>query len=336
MALMLLPGSIHDDSDSHELRESDDEELLNGSSRVRTHDERATIESDYSPSVEQHLKCRCVGNSGPDVNVQILLSSLPRDMEADTDHPVSASSHILPTGGMVTGACVSTQPSVEPNFPPTEARDSIQGLGGRQAARQMTDLNPSQSSLPSSGCSTGPFLEHQPPKSNGQHCRMKHQTYAMPINDQGIGLELHAQPMPMGLREDVVVQHVIEILDGTIGFTVESWNQGQVHPGLVKYFETLREKMENSYITQVGNVSSELRKEYLGKHDLLQQLRQQLDITRGESKVEPLSEVTRIAERMTGLEERTQKLHADLNGELTNVSRDIPNVVGNLLSSALQ
>ena len=39
MALMLLPESNHDDSDSDELRESDDEELFNGSSRVRTHDE---------------------------------------------------------------------------------------------------------------------------------------------------------------------------------------------------------------------------------------------------------------------------------------------------------
>ena len=87
---------------------------------------------------------------------------------------------------------------------------------------------------------------------------------------------------------------------------------------------------------QVGSVSSELRKEYLGMHELLQQLRQQLDITCSESKAELMSKVMEVAKRMTGLEEHTQKLHADWSGELTKVCRDMPNVVTNLLSSALQ
>ena len=142
--------------------------------------------------------------------------------------------------------------------------------------------------------------------------------------------------MPTAFHGDVVVQHMNEILDARMRFTVESWDQGQVHPGLVNYFEALREKMENSYMIHVGSVSSELCKEYLGMHELLQQLRQQLDITCSESKVELLSKVTEVAKRMTELEERTQKLHADLSGELTKVSRDMPNVVTNLLSSALQ
>ena len=49
-----------------------------------------------------------------------------------------------------------------------------------------------------------------------------------------------------------------------------------------------------------------------------------------------LSKVAEIAKRMTELEEHTQKLHADLRGEFTKVSRDIPNILTNLLSSALQ
>ena len=60
-------------------------------------------------------------------------------------------------------------------------------------------------------------------------------------------------------------------------------------------------------MTQVGSLSQDLRKEYLGMHESLQQLGQQLDIGCGESKVELLSKVTKIAERMTELEEGTQK-----------------------------
>ena len=77
----------------------------------------------------------------------------------------------------------------------------------------------------------------------------------------------------MGLREDVVHQHVLELLDARKCFIVESWDQEQVDSGLIRYFETLRDKMERSYMTQVGNVSGELRKVYLGMHELLQQLR---------------------------------------------------------------
>ena len=63
-------------------------------------------------------------------------------------------------------------------------------------------------------------------------------------------------------------------------------------------------------MTQVGNVSQELGKEYLGSHESLQQMRQKLDIMCGESNVELLS---KVAERIMELEEHTQKLHEDLN-----------------------
>ena len=43
-----------------------------------------------------------------------------------------------------------------------------------------------------------------------------------------------------------------------------------------------------------------------------------------------------VKRRWTELEEHTQSLHAELDPKLTKVSRDIPNVVINLLSSALQ
>ena len=74
MALLLLPKGNHNNSDSDESQKSDDEELLSGSSRVRTHDERANSESDDSPSVEQDPKRPCAENSGPDVNIQTFLS----------------------------------------------------------------------------------------------------------------------------------------------------------------------------------------------------------------------------------------------------------------------
>ena len=45
---------------------------------------------------------------------------------------------------------------------------------------------------------------------------------------------------------------------------------------------------------------------------------------------------TEVARRMTELEEHTQNLHAELDPKLTKVSRDIPNVLINLLSSAFQ
>ena len=73
MALMVLPEGNDDNSDSDDSRESQDGELLGGSSRVRTHDERATNQSDESPSVEEDPKRPCVENSGPDVNIQTLL-----------------------------------------------------------------------------------------------------------------------------------------------------------------------------------------------------------------------------------------------------------------------
>ena len=55
-------------------------------------------------------------------------------------------------------------------------------------------------------------------------------------------------------------------------------------------------------MTQVGNVSQELRKEYLGSHESLQQMRQKLDIMCGESNVELLC---KVAERIMELEEHT-------------------------------
>ena len=74
MALLLLPKGNHKNSDSDGSQKSDDEELLSGSSRVRTHDERANSESDDSPSVEQDPKRPCAEISGPDVNIQTFLS----------------------------------------------------------------------------------------------------------------------------------------------------------------------------------------------------------------------------------------------------------------------
>ena len=47
-------------------------------------------------------------------------------------------------------------------------------------------------------------------------------THTLPINDQAVGLEPHVQSMPTAFLEDVVVQHMIEILDAKMGFTVES------------------------------------------------------------------------------------------------------------------
>ena len=59
----------------------------------------------------------------------------------------------------------------------------------------------------------------------------------------------------------------------------------------------------------MGSGSQELHKGYLAMYESLKQLRHQLDITCGESKVELLSHVTDIAERMMKLEEHTRKLH---------------------------
>ena len=220
---------------------------------------------------------------------------------------------------------VLTQPPVEPNFPSTETRDLIQGLGeAKQGEREAMDLNPSQPSPSSSKCSMEPSLEQQ------SH------THTLPINDQGVGLESHAQSMTTVFCEEVLVQHMMEILHARRGFTVQSWNQVQVHPGHVNFFEALREKMKNLYMVQVGSVLSELPKEYLGIYELLQHLRQQRDIRGSESKVELLSKVTEVGRRMTEFEEHTPNLHADLDPELTKVSRDIPNVVINPISSALQ
>ena len=70
-------------------------------------------------------------------------------------------------------------------------------------------------------------------------------------------------------------------------------------------------------MTQVGNTSRELRKEYLGMHETLQQLRPEFDITCGESKVDLLSKIMEIVKQMPELEEHAQKLHEGLNNELT-------------------
>ena len=154
--------------------------------------------------------------------------SLPRDRVEDTDHPGNTSSHTIQRGGMDAGMRVPTQTSVEPNFPSTQTRDEIQGLGeAKQGERQATDLNPSRPSPSSSSRSMGPSLEQ------------RSHTHTLPLNDQGVRLESHAQSMTTALCEEVVVQHMIAILDARRGFTVQSWDQGQVHPGLVNFLKLL-------------------------------------------------------------------------------------------------
>ena len=57
MALTLLPKGGRSDSDSDELRESDDEELVGSLSTVSTHDEQATSGPDNSPPRHKTPMC---------------------------------------------------------------------------------------------------------------------------------------------------------------------------------------------------------------------------------------------------------------------------------------